>query len=64
MGECSKEQSFALLDAFFDLGGNFLDTWGAVITDSIELTLTRTQCEQLSAGGIGALDWGVDEGAS
>ena len=27
MGECSKEQSFALLDAFFDLGGNFLDTY-------------------------------------
>lgn len=27
MGECSKEQSFALLDTFFDLGGNFLDTW-------------------------------------
>jgi aryl-alcohol dehydrogenase-like predicted oxidoreductase len=27
MGECSKEQSFALLDAFFYLGGNFLDTW-------------------------------------
>jgi aryl-alcohol dehydrogenase-like predicted oxidoreductase len=26
MGECSKEQSFALLDAFFVLGGNFLDT--------------------------------------
>ena len=27
MGECSKEQSFALLDAFYELGGNFLDTW-------------------------------------
>ncbi|KAE8365023.1 NADP-dependent oxidoreductase domain-containing protein [Aspergillus caelatus] len=26
MGECSKEQSFALLDAFYKLGGNFLDT--------------------------------------
>ncbi|RAQ41790.1 sterigmatocystin biosynthesis dehydrogenase stcV [Aspergillus flavus] len=26
MGECSKEQSFALLDAFYQLGGNFLDT--------------------------------------
>ncbi|RDW67427.1 Sterigmatocystin biosynthesis dehydrogenase stcV [Aspergillus mulundensis] len=26
MGECDKEQSFALLDEFFRLGGNFLDT--------------------------------------
>ncbi|KAJ9313406.1 sterigmatocystin biosynthesis dehydrogenase stcV [Paecilomyces variotii] len=26
MGECNKEQSFAVLDAFYELGGNFLDT--------------------------------------
>ncbi|RHZ43326.1 aldo/keto reductase [Aspergillus thermomutatus] len=26
MGECDKEQSFKLLDAFYDLGGNFIDT--------------------------------------
>ncbi|KAI9371769.1 NADP-dependent oxidoreductase domain-containing protein [Aspergillus egyptiacus] len=26
MGECNKEQSFALLDEFFKLGGNFIDT--------------------------------------
>ncbi|PWY66367.1 Aldo/keto reductase [Aspergillus sclerotioniger CBS 115572] len=26
MGECDKDQSFALLDAFFKLGGNFIDT--------------------------------------
>ncbi|KAJ3551887.1 hypothetical protein NPX13_g11250 [Xylaria arbuscula] len=26
MGECNKEQSFELLDGFFDLGGNFIDT--------------------------------------
>ena len=26
MGECGKEQSFAILDAFYNLGGNFLDT--------------------------------------
>jgi len=26
MGECGKEQSFAVLDAFYDLGGNFIDT--------------------------------------
>ncbi|KAJ5233064.1 sterigmatocystin biosynthesis dehydrogenase stcV [Penicillium chermesinum] len=26
MGECGKEQSFAILDAFFKLGGNFIDT--------------------------------------
>ncbi|KAL4865284.1 hypothetical protein BDV12DRAFT_174914 [Aspergillus spectabilis] len=26
MGECNKEQSFALLDAFYNAGGNFVDT--------------------------------------
>ncbi|KAL4744074.1 NADP-dependent oxidoreductase domain-containing protein [Aspergillus similis] len=26
MGECNKEQSFALLDAFYEAGGNFVDT--------------------------------------
>ncbi|KAL2856748.1 Aldo/keto reductase [Aspergillus pseudodeflectus] len=26
MGECDKKQSFALLDEFFKLGGNFIDT--------------------------------------
>ncbi|PQE06488.1 Norsolorinic acid reductase protein [Rutstroemia sp. NJR-2017a WRK4] len=26
MGECSKEQSFAVLDTFYDAGGNFIDT--------------------------------------
>jgi len=29
MGECGKEDSFAVLDAFFDLGGNFIDTANA-----------------------------------
>jgi hypothetical protein len=27
MGECDKKQSFALLDEFFKLGGNFIDTY-------------------------------------
>lgn len=26
MGECTKEQAFELLDAYYDLGGNFIDT--------------------------------------
>lgn len=26
MGECTKEMTFDLLDAFYDLGGNFIDT--------------------------------------
>ncbi|KAI1116526.1 putative norsolorinic acid reductase [Nemania sp. NC0429] len=26
MGECTKETAFELLDAFYDLGGNFIDT--------------------------------------
>ena len=26
MGECTKEMAFELLDAYYDLGGNFIDT--------------------------------------
>jgi aryl-alcohol dehydrogenase-like predicted oxidoreductase len=26
MGECTKQMAFDLLDAFYDLGGNFIDT--------------------------------------
>ena len=26
MGECDKENSFAILDTFFEMGGNFIDT--------------------------------------
>ncbi|KAL4796666.1 NADP-dependent oxidoreductase domain-containing protein [Aspergillus venezuelensis] len=26
MGECSKEEAFAIMDAFYDNGGNFIDT--------------------------------------
>ena len=26
MGECTQEQAFELLDTFYDLGGNFIDT--------------------------------------
>lgn len=26
MGECTKENAFELLDTFYDLGGNFVDT--------------------------------------
>jgi len=29
MGECTKEMAFELLDAFYDLGGNFIDTANA-----------------------------------
>lgn len=29
MGECTKEQTFALLDTFYELGGNFIDTANA-----------------------------------
>lgn len=27
MGACNKDQSFALLDAFYEAGGNFVDTY-------------------------------------
>lgn len=27
MGECSKETAFAILDTFFENGGNFIDTY-------------------------------------
>ncbi len=28
LGECSKDESFAIMDAFFNAGGNFIDTAG------------------------------------
>ena len=27
LGECSKETAFAMLDYFYDQGGNFIDTY-------------------------------------
>ena len=33
MGECNKEQSFALLDEFYRLGGNFIDTYVTTTND-------------------------------
>ncbi|KAI1763897.1 norsolorinic acid reductase [Hypoxylon sp. FL1150] len=29
LGECNKEQAFAMLDAYYDMGGNFIDTANA-----------------------------------
>ena len=26
MGECNKEQAFAMMDYFYEQGGNFIDT--------------------------------------
>jgi aryl-alcohol dehydrogenase-like predicted oxidoreductase len=26
MGECKKEDAFTIMDTFYDLGGNFIDT--------------------------------------
>lgn len=26
LGECTKEEAFGILDKFYELGGNFLDT--------------------------------------
>ena len=37
MGECSKDVSFAILDTFFDHGGNFIDTYVQKLsTDSFD----------------------------
>jgi aryl-alcohol dehydrogenase-like predicted oxidoreductase len=27
MGKCSKDDAFALMDAFYNMGGNFIDTY-------------------------------------
>lgn len=32
MGECKKDDAFAILDTFYDYGGNFIDTY--VLTKS------------------------------
>ena len=36
MGECSKETSFEILDKFYELGGNFLDTANAYQSEESE----------------------------
>lgn len=49
MGECSKESAFAILDAFYENGGNFIDTY---VSDTVRLsgmTLVNSfQLQQLS----------------
>lgn len=37
MGECSKESAFAILDAFYDNGGNFIDTY---VFNAAPITMT------------------------
>jgi aryl-alcohol dehydrogenase-like predicted oxidoreductase len=38
MGKCSKEDAFAIMDAFYENGGNFIDTY--VMQSTIEKQLT------------------------
>jgi aryl-alcohol dehydrogenase-like predicted oxidoreductase len=38
MGKCSKEDAFAIMDAFYENGGNFIDTY--VMQSIIEKQLT------------------------
>lgn len=39
MGECDKDTSFQILDAFFDAGGNFVDTANAYQSEESEIWL-------------------------
>lgn len=41
MGECSKESAFAILDAFYDNGGNFIDTYVSETARILQATLTN-----------------------
>ena len=27
LGDCTKEEAFEILDKFYEMGGNFIDTW-------------------------------------
>jgi aryl-alcohol dehydrogenase-like predicted oxidoreductase len=42
MGKCKKEEAFALMDSFYDLGGNFIDTYATsvLIYDTLFSCLT------------------------
>jgi aryl-alcohol dehydrogenase-like predicted oxidoreductase len=40
MGKCSKEDAFAIMDAFYENGGNFIDTY--VMQSTIKKQLTPT----------------------
>lgn len=39
MGECDKDQSFAMLDTFVELGGNFLDTYVGLCAMNTSISL-------------------------
>jgi aryl-alcohol dehydrogenase-like predicted oxidoreductase len=32
MGKCKKDEAFALMDAFYNMGGNFIDTYVTICT--------------------------------
>lgn len=38
MGKCSKEDAFAIMDTFYENGGNFIDTY--VVQSTIKKRLT------------------------
>lgn len=32
MGKCKKDEAFALMDEFYNMGGNFIDTYVTICT--------------------------------
>ena len=73
MGSMSKENSFKLLDAFAEAGGNFIDTAVSLLSKIIfilfssavpapgdQLRLTGRDIEQLSRRAIGEMDRRMD----
>lgn len=63
MGECSKENAFAILDAFYENGGNFIDTY---VFDAASISMTVadiSQSQQLSVRASRAMARRMDEGS-
>jgi hypothetical protein len=48
MGECSQETAFSMLDYFYDMGGNFIDTANGYQAEESETWLGRVGIHQES----------------
>lgn len=63
MGECSKENAFAILDAFYENGGNFIDTYVLDIASFSMTVVDFLQSQQLSIRASRAMARRMDEGS-
>jgi aryl-alcohol dehydrogenase-like predicted oxidoreductase len=57
MGKCSKKDAFAIMDAFYENGGNFIDTYVMLSTIKKQLTLPSANNYQSEQSEEWIGDW-------